>query len=61
MNIIIIKHETNSNHNDVKTIKKCLQEYNQQSFILIKMKTILTTEIVNNKACDIIIIDEKYL
>ncbi len=61
MNIIIIEHETDSNHSNVRAVKECLQECNQQSFILIKMRTILTAEVVNNKAYNIIAVDEKYL
>ena len=61
MSIIIIKYEINSNHNDMRVIKKYLQKYNQQLFILIKMKIILTAEVINNKAYNIIIIDERCL
>ena len=61
MSIIIIKHETDSNHSNVRAVKECLQECNQQSFILIKMRIILIAEVVNDKAYNIIVIDERHL
>jgi len=61
MSIIIIEHETDNNYNDMRAVKECLQECNQQLFILIKIRTILTAEIINDEACNIIAVDKKCL